>query len=47
MNACGRVASVDLRCVHCGEPMHADDVDLEPGPGMRAEVAGDHQASSV
>lgn len=45
--ACGRVASVDLRCVHCGEPMHADDVDLEPGPGMRAEVAGDHQASSV
>jgi hypothetical protein len=25
--------SVDLRCAHCGEPMHAGDVDPLPGPG--------------
>ena len=23
---------VDLRCAHCGEPMHAGDIDLLPGP---------------
>ena len=32
-HACGRISSVDLRCAHCGEPMHADDIDLLPGPG--------------
>jgi DNA-binding HxlR family transcriptional regulator len=31
--ACGQVASVDPRCSVCGEPMHAGDVDVEPGPG--------------
>lgn len=31
--ACGQIASVDLRCDHCGEPMHAPDVDVLPGPG--------------
>ncbi len=25
--------SVDLRCAHCGEPTHAGDVELLPGPG--------------
>jgi hypothetical protein len=29
----GEISSVDLRCAHCGEPMHAGDVDLLPGPG--------------
>ena len=31
--ACGQVSRVDLRCATCGEPMHAGDVDLLPGPG--------------
>jgi DNA-binding HxlR family transcriptional regulator len=31
--ACGEVSTVDLRCAHCGDPMHAADVDLLPGPG--------------
>jgi DNA-binding HxlR family transcriptional regulator len=31
--ACGEVSRVDLRCARCGEPMHAGDVDLLPGPG--------------
>jgi DNA-binding HxlR family transcriptional regulator len=32
-HACGRTSHVDLRCASCGEPMHAGDVDLLPGPG--------------
>jgi len=32
-HACGEVSGVDLRCAHCGEPMHANDVDPLPGPG--------------
>ena len=35
-HACGEVSSVDLRCAHCGEPMHAGDIDLLPGPGAAA-----------
>jgi len=35
-HACGEVSSVDLRCTGCGEPMHADDVDVLPGPGAAA-----------
>ncbi|GAA5154103.1 helix-turn-helix domain-containing protein [Pseudonocardia eucalypti] len=31
--SCGEVNRVDLRCAQCGEPMHAGDVDLIPGPG--------------
>jgi hypothetical protein len=34
--ACGRTGHVELVCAHCGEPMHADDVDVEPGPGAAA-----------
>ena len=30
-NACGEISHVDLRCAHCGEPMHADDVELLTG----------------
>lgn len=32
-HACGRIGKVDLRCNHCGEPMHAADVDVLAGPG--------------
>jgi len=32
-HACGKISSVDLRCSFCGEPMHAADIDLLPGPG--------------
>jgi DNA-binding HxlR family transcriptional regulator len=35
-HACGEISSVDLRCTHCGEPMHAADIDLLPGPGAAA-----------
>jgi DNA-binding HxlR family transcriptional regulator len=31
--ACGQVSHVDLRCAQCGQPMHAGDVELLPGPG--------------
>jgi DNA-binding HxlR family transcriptional regulator len=30
---CGQVTRVELRCSGCGEPLHAADVDVEPGPG--------------
>lgn len=33
---CGEVSRVDLRCAHCGEPMHSTDVDVLPGPGAAA-----------
>ncbi|MGI5129257.1 winged helix-turn-helix transcriptional regulator [Pseudonocardia sp. CA-107938] len=32
-HACGEISHVELRCSHCGEPMHADDVDQLAGPG--------------
>ena len=34
--ACGEIGSVELRCTHCGGPMHAGDVELLPGPGAAA-----------
>lgn len=34
-NACGEISSVDLRCAQCGEPMHAGDVEVLPGPKVR------------
>jgi len=30
-HACGEITSVDLRCGHCGEPLHATDVDTLSG----------------
>lgn len=33
-HACGRIAYADPRCSVCGEPMHAGDVDVVPGPGL-------------
>jgi DNA-binding HxlR family transcriptional regulator len=35
-HACGEISHVDQRCAHCGEPMHAGDVELLPGPGAAA-----------
>jgi len=35
-HACGEISSVDLRCAHCGEPMHAGDVEAVSGPGSAA-----------
>ena len=35
-HACGHVSGVELRCAHCGESMHVDDVELLPGPGAAA-----------
>ena len=35
-HACGQVSSVDLRCAHCGQPMHAGDVEVLAGPGSAA-----------
>jgi DNA-binding HxlR family transcriptional regulator len=31
--ACGRLTHAELRCAHCGEELHAHDVQVEPGPG--------------
>ena len=33
---CGQITQVELRCSGCGEPLHATDVDVEPGPGLTA-----------
>jgi hypothetical protein len=35
-HACGEIGSVELRCTHCGEQMHAGDVEVLPGPGAAA-----------
>lgn len=34
--ACGRIGHVEPVCSACGEPMHATDVDVEPGPALTA-----------
>lgn len=30
---CGAVTHAEMRCASCGEPLSADEVDVEPGPG--------------
>lgn len=35
-HACGEISHVELRCSTCGEPMHADSIDVLPGPGAAA-----------
>ena len=32
---CGHLTQAELRCAHCGEPIHASEVDVEPGPGAK------------
>ena len=43
-HACGEVSGAGLRCTRCGEPMHANTVDVIPGPG--SAVAGTHATTS-
>lgn len=31
---CGHIAHVDLRCSHCGQPIHTDNIDVLPGPAL-------------
>lgn len=33
--ACGERVHAEVRCSHCGELLHGDEVDVEPGPGAR------------
>lgn len=33
---CGEPTEADVRCARCGEPMRAEDVEVEPGPGLAA-----------
>ena len=35
---CGHLTQAELRCAHCGELLHARDVDVEPGPGAKPAV---------
>jgi len=37
--ACGEIGTPELRCPHCGKPMHADDVEALPGPGAAPQPA--------
>ncbi|MDS1271840.1 helix-turn-helix domain-containing protein [Lipingzhangella sp. LS1_29] len=37
-HACGRISHIEPHCSECGEPMHATDVDVLPGPGSEPEV---------
>ncbi|EAQ00926.1 hypothetical protein JNB_12144 [Janibacter sp. HTCC2649] len=42
--ACGQISHVDLRCAHCGEPMHAGDIDVLEGPGAATTNSGSTHA---
>jgi DNA-binding HxlR family transcriptional regulator len=37
--ACGKISHVELRCAQCGEPMHAADVEVLPGPGAATRAS--------
>ena len=32
-DACGECTNADIRCAICGQPLHAREVTVEPGPG--------------
>jgi DNA-binding HxlR family transcriptional regulator len=32
--ACGQITHAEIRCAQCREVLHADDVDVEPGPAL-------------
>jgi DNA-binding HxlR family transcriptional regulator len=36
---CGEVSHVELLCSTCKQPMHAADIDVEPGPGALSSSA--------
>ncbi len=33
-SACGAITHAEIRCAHCGDPLRAEDVEVEPGPGL-------------
>nr|WP_246400612.1 helix-turn-helix domain-containing protein [Jiangella mangrovi] len=33
--SCGKHVHAEVRCSHCGELLHGDEVDVEDGPGAR------------
>jgi len=33
--SCGELTHAELRCAHCGEPLHVSEVDVEAGPGAK------------
>jgi DNA-binding HxlR family transcriptional regulator len=33
---CGQLTRAEIRCAQCGEPLHADEVEVEAGPGGSA-----------
>jgi DNA-binding HxlR family transcriptional regulator len=33
---CGELTRAEIRCASCGEPLHAEEVRVEPGPGGSA-----------
>ncbi len=34
--ACGELTHAEIRCARCGEELRAEDVEVEPGPGLAA-----------
>jgi DNA-binding HxlR family transcriptional regulator len=30
---CGQLTHAEIRCARCGHPLHASEVDIQPGPG--------------
>ena len=37
---CGELTRAELRCARCGSLLHAEDVDVEPGPGAASALSG-------
>jgi DNA-binding HxlR family transcriptional regulator len=33
---CGELTHAEIHCAQCGEPLHAEEVEVEPGPGGSA-----------
>jgi len=33
---CGQLTHAEIRCAQCDEPLHAEEVEVEPGPGGSA-----------
>ncbi len=38
-HGCGELTHAEVRCARCGEPLRAEDVDVEPGPGALPATA--------
>ena len=46
-HACGQISHIELHCSVCDRPMHAPDIDVEPGPGNAEPFSGTEQAAEV